>query len=64
MPRFSPYRLFGPFRCLILTPGLKVEYPMCAVCVRIHTPTPTYTLTRVKNREDTDNTTISPSVKK
>ena len=34
------------------------------VCVRIHTPTPTYTPTRVKNREDTDNTSILPSVKK
>jgi len=39
---------------------------MCnvCVCVRIHTPTPTYTPTRVENdREDTDNTPISPSVK-
>jgi len=38
---------------------------MCSVCVfvRIHTHTPTYTPTRVKNRDDTDNTPISPSVK-
>jgi len=38
---------------------------MCSVyvCVRIHTPTPTYTLTRVKNTEDTDNTPIFPCVK-
>jgi len=35
------------------------------VCVRIHTDTPAvaYTPTRIKNREDTDNTPIFPSVK-
>jgi len=32
------------------------------VCVRIHTYTHTYTPTRVKNREDTENTPIFPSV--
>jgi len=40
---------------------------MCSVrvCVpvRIYTPTSTYTPTCVKNRQDTDNTPISPSVK-
>ena len=38
---------------------------LCRVCVyvRIHTHTPTYTLTRVENREDTDNTPIFFSVK-
>jgi len=75
MPRFSPSGFFGPSRCLIPTPGLTPEYPICAVCddddcfyhhrvcVRIHTPTPIYTPTCVKNREDTDNTPIFPSVK-
>ena len=33
------------------------------VCVHIHTHTHTYTPTHVKNREDTDNTPIFPSVK-
>ena len=63
MPRFSPSGFFGPSRCLIPTPGLTSEhlYSVC-VCVRIHTLTHTYTPTRVKNREDTDNTTIFPSV--
>jgi len=37
-------------------------YSVC-VCVRIHTHKLTYTPTRVKNREDTDNTPIFPSVK-
>jgi len=38
---------------------------LCSVClcVRIQTHTPTYIPTRVKNREDTDNTPIFPSVK-
>jgi len=38
-------------------------YVQVCVCVRIHTLTHTYTPTRLKNREDTDNTTIFPSVK-
>jgi len=64
MSRFSPSGFFGPSRCLILTPGLTSEH-LCSVCVcvRIHTLTHTYTPTRVKNRKDTDNTTIFPSVK-
>jgi len=64
MSRFSPFGFFGPSRCLIPTPGLKSEH-LCSVCVcvRIHTLTHTYAPTRVKNREDTDNTTIFPSVK-
>jgi len=39
MPRFSPSGFFGLSRCLILTPGLTSEYPICTVCVcvRIHT---------------------------
>ena len=64
MSRFSPSGFFGPSRCLIPTPGLTSEH-LCSVCVcmRIHTLTHTYAPTRVKNREDTDNTTIFPSVK-
>ena len=64
MSRFSSSGFFGPSRCLIPTPGLTSEH-LCSlcVCVRIHTLTHTYTPTRVKNREDTDNTTIFPSVK-
>ena len=65
MPRFSPSGFFGPSRCLIPTPGLTSKYPICVVCVcvRAYTHTPTYTPTRFKNREDTDNTPIFPSVK-
>ena len=33
------------------------------VCVRIHTHMPTYTTTRVKKYQNTDNTSILPSVK-
>ena len=65
IPRFSPSGFFGPSRCLIPTPGLTSKYPICAVCVCVcvYTHTHTYTPTRVKNREDTDNTPIFPSVK-
>jgi len=53
-------------------PGVSGSQPstpsvQCAtrcVCVRINTHTPIYTPTRVKHREDTDNTLIFPSVKK
>jgi len=33
MPRFSSSGFFGPSRCLIATPGLTSEDPICAVCV-------------------------------
>ena len=33
IPRFSPSGFFGPSRCLIPTPGLPSEHPICAVCV-------------------------------
>jgi len=38
---------------------------MCSVCVcvRIHTNTPTYTPTRIKNQKTQDSTFISPSIK-
>jgi len=32
---FSLSGFFGPFRCLIPTPGLTSEYPICAGCVRV-----------------------------
>jgi len=65
MLRFRPSWFFGPSRCLISTPGLTTEYSICAVCACecVYTHTPTYTPTRVTNTEDTDNTSISPSVK-
>ena len=59
MPRRNPSGSFGPSRCLILTPGLTPEYPMCNVCVCIHTHTPTHTPTRGTSREDTENSPIS-----
>jgi len=61
LPGFSPSAFFGPSRCLIPTPGLTSEYPICTacVCVCVYTLTPTC----VKNRDDTDNTPISPFVK-
>ena len=42
----------------------RVPY-LCSACVfvRIHTHAPTYTPTRVKNKEDTDKTDISREVK-
>ena len=33
MPRFSPFGFSGPSRCLIPSPRLASEYPLCAVCV-------------------------------
>jgi len=64
MPGFSSSGFFGPSRCLIPTPGLTPSNPSVhCVCVRAHTHcvyvciracgthTPTYTPTRVKNRE-------------
>ena len=62
--RFGPSGFFGPSRCLIPTPGLTIEYLICAVCVCVfvYTPTATYTPTRLKNRKDTDNSPISSSV--
>jgi len=45
-------------------PHNRVPHPCSVrVCVRIYTHTPIYTPTRVKNREDTYNTPILPSVK-
>ena len=57
------------FRCLVSesTPGLTSEYPTCSVCVCVssyaHIHPRTLTILS-KNREHTDNTPFSPSVKK
>jgi len=56
--RFSPSGFFGPSRCLIPTPGLTTEYPICAVCVCVCVNTHIHPHTlppALKNREDTDN---------
>jgi len=60
MPRFSPSEFFRPSMCLIPTPVLTTEYPICAVCVCVcvHTHTSPYTPTCVKIREETDNTPL------
>ena len=66
MARFSPSGFFGPPGVLSRLLGSPFKYPICAVCVCVcvvHTHTPTDTPTCVKNREDTDNTPIFPSVK-
>jgi len=59
MPRFIASGFFGPSRCLIPTPGL-IRVPICAVCVcvRIHTPAPTYTSMRFKIEKTQTNTSI------
>jgi len=48
----------------MLRGGMRSWTNLCSVCVcvRVHTLSHTYTPTLVKNREDTDNTTIFPSV--
>jgi len=57
------------FRCLVSesTPGLTSEHPTCSVCVCVssyaHIHPRTLTILS-KNREHTDNTPFSPSVKK
>jgi len=43
MSRFSLSGFFRPSRCLIPTPGLTSEYPICAVCVCVCAYTHTYT---------------------
>ena len=67
--------MYAEIRSIWILRALQVSHPdswdhihvphLCSVyvCVRIHTHTHTYTPTRVKNREDTDNTPIFPSVK-
>jgi len=61
MPRFGPSGFFGPSRCLIPTPGLTNEYPICALCVcvcvyaHIHPPI----LPQALNIEKTQTTPLS-----
>ena len=43
MLRFSPSLFLGPSKCLLQTPGLTSEYPVCAVCVCVCADTHTYT---------------------
>jgi len=61
MSKFSPSGFFGPFRCLILTPGLKTEYPICAVCVRacVYTHVHSHTLPPALKIEKTQTTPLS-----
>jgi len=66
MPRFSPSGFFGPSRCLVQNFGLTTSSTLCAVgvCVCVYTYIHAHTLPPAsKDREDTDNTPISPSVK-
>ena len=63
MSRFSPSGFFGPSqaRCLIPTPGLTIEYPICAVCVYVgvYTHTYPYTLLPALKIEKTQTATLS-----
>jgi len=69
MLKLSPSGFFGPSRCFTESRSdswahIRVPH-LCSVyvCVHIQTHTTTYTPTRVKNREDTDNPPIFTSVK-
>ena len=65
MPRFTTSEFFGPSRCLVPIPGLTSEYPMHSVCVCVCTHIHSHTLPPAsKNREDTDNTPMSPFCQK
>jgi len=60
MPRFSSsrFRVFGPSKCLVPTPGLTSStLRAVCVCVCVYKHTHTHTLPPApKNREDTYNT--------
>jgi len=60
-PRFSPAGFFGPSRCLIPTPGLISEYPICAmcVCVCVYTHLHPHTLPPALTRAKTQTTPLS-----
>jgi len=60
IPRFSPSGFFGPSRCLIPTPGLTSEHPICAVrvCVCVYTHTRTHTLPPALKIEKTQTTPL------
>jgi len=61
MPRFGPSEFFGPSRCLIPTPGLTSEYPICAVCmcVCVYTHIHPHTLPPALKIEKTQTTPLS-----
>jgi len=61
MPRFSLSGFFGPFRCLIPTPGLTTEYPIyvVCVCVCVHTHIHPHTLPPTLKIENTRTTPLS-----
>ena len=61
VPKFSASGFFGPSRCLIPTPGLTTEYPICAVCVcvRLYTHIHPRTLPPAKKIEKTQTTPVS-----
>jgi len=61
MSRFSPSGFFGPSRCLIPTPGLTSQYPICAecLCVCVYTPTQIRTLPPALKTEMTQTTPLS-----
>ena len=66
MLRFSPSGFFGPSRCLIPTPGLTIEYRICAVCVCvcIYTHLQPHTLPPALKIEKTQTTPLSFLVSK
>jgi len=61
MTRLSLSRFFGPSRCLILTPGLRPEYPICALClcVCVYTHLHPHTLPPALEIEKTPTTPLS-----
>jgi len=61
MPRFSPSGFFGPSRCLIPTPLLTTEYPICAVrvCMCVYTRIHPHTLPPALKIEKTQTTPLS-----
>jgi len=61
MPRFSRSGFFGPSRCLIPTPGLTYEYPICAVrvCACVYTHIHPHTLPPVSKIEKAQTTPLS-----
>ena len=61
MPRFSPSGFFGPSRCLIPTPRLTSEYPICAVCACtcVYTHIHPHTLPPALKIEKTQTTPLS-----
>jgi len=61
MPRFNLSEFFRPSKCLIPTPGLTTEYPICAVCVCVcvYSHIHTHTLPPALKIENTQTTPLS-----